>query len=66
MSRVSRFVISLLLAASLSGIGCKDPNPTFVFDAAADGPDAADGKSETGTPHDDAGTDAGDDGGGGS
>jgi hypothetical protein len=65
MSRVARFVISLSLAASLSGTACKDPNPTFVFDAAADGPDAADAKSETDTSRD-AGGDAGDDGGGGS
>ena len=65
MARGARFIVSLSLAASLSGIACKDPNPTFVFDAAADGPDATDGKSETGTPHD-AGADAGDDGGGGS
>lgn len=65
MSRVARFVIALSLAASLSGVACKDPNPTFVFDAAADGPDAGDAKSETGAPGD-AGTDAGDDGGGGS
>jgi hypothetical protein len=64
MSRVVRFVISLSLAASLSGVACKDPNPTFVFDAAADGSDATDGKSETDAAHD-AGTDAGDDGGGG-
>ena len=65
MSRVARFVVSLSLAASLSGVACKDPNPTFVFDAAADGTDASDGKSETGPPGD-AGTDAGNDGGGGS
>jgi hypothetical protein len=65
MPRAARFVISLSLAASLSGAACKDPNPTFVFDAAADGADASDGKSDAGAP-DDAAKDGGNDGGGGS
>ena len=39
MIRLTSFPLALFIASLAGGVGCTDPNPTFVFDAApADAP----------------------------
>ena len=64
MRHVSVFLLLSLSSASVALMGCTDPNPTFVFDAAPavrdGGTDGGDGSVEAGAPQNDTdgGTDA--------